>query len=74
MAEGEANAGGCLGCLSTILFFMLVWALIFGVTIGGVHYGISCSTDSGVSIESTGEPSSTSQRATEPAKAGEDEA
>jgi hypothetical protein len=44
-----SSGGGC-GCLSIILFVMLVWALVFGVTIDGRHYGISCSMARGVEV------------------------
>jgi len=46
------NGGtGCFGCLTIIAFFIIVWALIFGVTVGGHHYGISCSTADGVRFD-----------------------
>ena len=41
---------GC-GCLSPILGFLLIWALLFGVTVGGRHYFIDCSCAHGVSVE-----------------------
>lgn len=44
------KSGGC-GCLGLIVFCLLIWALVFGVTVGGRHYGISCSMDRGVVIE-----------------------
>lgn len=28
----------------------MIWGLVFGVTIDGRHYGISCSTDRGVEL------------------------
>lgn len=49
-SNSNSNGGGCLGCGGIILFFF-VWALIFGVTVGGVHYGLSCSVDQGVTLE-----------------------
>lgn len=52
MAEQQRSGGGgggC-GCLGCLVFVLLAWALVFGVTVGGVHYGISCSTGSGVEI------------------------
>lgn len=39
------------GCLSTIVAIIFIWALIFGVTIGGKHHGISCTRDRGVVVE-----------------------
>jgi len=45
--SGSAGCGGCLGC---VVFVLLAWALLFGITIGGIHYGISCSTERGVEI------------------------
>jgi hypothetical protein len=46
---------GCGGCLGTILIVVIVWALLFGVTIGGHHYGLDeCSCDKGVVVH-TGE-------------------
>ena len=45
------NGGGCFGCIGTILFFFVVWALIFGVTVSGVHYGIGCNQEQGVVLE-----------------------
>lgn len=51
----SVSGGGCFGCLGTIAFFMVVWALIFGVTIGGVHHSLSCSQDKGVAIRQVAE-------------------
>lgn len=51
----SVSGGGCFGCLGTIAFFMVVWALIFGVTIGGVHHSLSCSKDKGVAIRQVAE-------------------
>lgn len=42
---------GCFGCLSLILFAFLLWALVYGVTIGGRHYSVSCTTEHGVALE-----------------------
>jgi len=34
-----------------VLLAMLVWALVFGVTVGGRHHLVSCSDDRGLVIE-----------------------
>lgn len=52
-SSSENVQGGYWGCLSTILFAFLIWSLLFGVTIGGVHYALSCSTDKGVTLHSS---------------------
>ncbi len=44
----HSSYGGCLGVIAMVLF---VWALLFGVTYEGKHYGISCSRDRGVEVE-----------------------
>lgn len=44
------DGSGC-GCLSAIVFLILIWALVFGVTIGGKHYGLSCTCERGVVVE-----------------------
>lgn len=42
------NNNGCgyigIGCLGPVLFIIVLWMLLFGVTFGGVHYylGLSC--------------------------------
>ena len=46
----ENSSSGC-GCFSLILFVLLVWALLFGVTYGGKHHFISCSCERGVTVE-----------------------
>lgn len=49
--SGKCSGGGGCGCLSIILFFLLVWAFIFGgVTVEGKHYAIGCGCDEGVSV------------------------
>ena len=48
----DENNGGCLGCLGVILVTVMIWALLFGVTIGGKHYGIKdCSVEKGVELD-----------------------
>lgn len=40
------------GCLTVVVAVIALWALIFGITYGGVHYGLSsCSCDHGVVID-----------------------
>jgi hypothetical protein len=36
------------GCLSIIFTVIILFALIFGVTIKGIHYGIDCNCNDGV--------------------------
>jgi len=48
-ASATIGGGGC-GCTSIIIFFILVWALIFGVTVSGTHYKMTCSSESGVEL------------------------
>ncbi len=45
-----SDSGRSGGCVTTILAILLLWALLFGVTIGGRHYKLSCSKDKGVEI------------------------
>lgn len=50
--KGPTRRGeGEWGCLATILTAMVFIALIFGVTVNGRHYEISCGTG-GVTVES----------------------
>lgn len=46
---GRSSDGGC-GCLSIVVFCLLMWALVFGVTVEGKHYAIGCSCDEGVAV------------------------
>jgi hypothetical protein len=47
----EVGGGsGCGGCLSVILFVLVLWALLFGVTLDGKHYGLDLSCNDGVTI------------------------
>lgn len=57
MSSEDSSSGcgcgcGCVGCLSWVLVFLVFWALLFGVTVGSQHYGISCSTSQGVVLGS----------------------
>lgn len=50
--SGSGDTAGCGGCISAVLGFLLLWAIVFGVTVGGKHYGISgCSTDKGLEFD-----------------------
>lgn len=40
------------GCLPLVISCLVLWALLFGVTIDGKHYGVSCSCENGVTVES----------------------
>ena len=54
MSKSSSSGGGC-GCISIILGCIALWAVLFGVTINGKHYGlVDCSTNKGVTIH-TGE-------------------
>jgi hypothetical protein len=50
-SSSGSGGGGC-GCFSAILVIVALWALCFGVTIDGKHYGLSgCDTQKGVVID-----------------------
>jgi hypothetical protein len=53
MSEGNSssNSGGGCGCISIIATVLVLWALFFGVTVGGKHYELRCSDEPGVVIE-----------------------
>lgn len=44
-SSGGSSPFGCLGCVVTIL---ALWALVFGVTWGGIKYVVKCSATNGV--------------------------
>lgn len=45
------NSGSGCGCITFIAGVLFLWALLFGITIGGTHYGLgSCTTEHGVEI------------------------
>ncbi len=51
MSETRVNFG-CFGCVGFILTCMVLWALIFGITYGGKHHGVTCGNGSqGVVVE-----------------------
>lgn len=46
----DSSSGGC-GCFGLILTILALWALLFGVTYKGQHYGINgCSCERGVEV------------------------
>lgn len=47
MSNNQSNGG----CLSLIVFVIVLWAMIFGVTWNGKHHDINCSTERGVGID-----------------------
>ncbi len=51
-SENSSSGCGC-GCVGIIFGVLFIWALLFGVTINGTHYGLSgCSQSRGVEIDS----------------------
>jgi hypothetical protein len=48
--DDDGGGCGCWGCFSVVFALLLAWALLFGVTVGGRHYGMSCSMDRGVEV------------------------
>jgi hypothetical protein len=44
----SSSDGGCLGLLVCIV---LLWAVCFGVTVNGHHYGIDLSCEKGVEVQ-----------------------
>lgn len=50
--SNNSDSGGGCGCFIIPLVFIALWALIFGVTVGGKHYGVKgCDMDKGVEID-----------------------
>lgn len=47
----QNNTYGCGGCISTILFFLLMGALLFGVNYHGKLYKITCNSKDGVGLK-----------------------
>lgn len=47
----KRDGDGLLGCLGIIIFFIVLWAVFFGVTVGGRHYQMSCSCQDGVRFD-----------------------
>lgn len=50
--SGSSGGGEC-GCFSSVLFLLLMWALLFGVSVDGKHYGIGCSCDAVIPEDGT---------------------
>lgn len=50
--EKEEAASGCTctGCLGCLALVFVLWALVFGITVGGVHHAVTCSTERGVEV------------------------
>jgi hypothetical protein len=49
--EKKSGGGSGCGCFSTIATLLVLWALIFGVTVGGKHHRItSCSCEKGIEV------------------------
>lgn len=44
------NSGCGCGCIGLVLWIVLIWALLFGVTYDGRHYLLDCSCDHGVQV------------------------
>ena len=38
--DSSSNGGGCLGCISIIVFIFLFWSIFFGLNIGGNNYNL----------------------------------
>lgn len=54
MAKKKATAGDSNGpgCISIVLGIVALWALIFGLSVDGKHYGLSkCSCERGVEVD-----------------------
>lgn len=48
MSNETNEAQAPFGCLRVIITIIVVWAVLFGVTWNGKHYGLSCSCERGV--------------------------
>ncbi len=49
----SVKSDGC-GCFTIIFVVILIWAIIFGVTVNGHHYGLAgCNTDNGVKVDTS---------------------
>lgn len=50
MTKSEPESDSPFGCIGCVLTVIVLWALLFGVTYGGKHYGLSCSCANGVEV------------------------
>ncbi len=46
----DSSSASPLGCIPFVIGILTVWALLFGVTVGGKHHDVSCSCSRGVDI------------------------
>ena len=50
--SNDSGGGSGCGCITLPVFCIILWAILFGVTVDGKHYGISgCSCDRGVVVD-----------------------
>lgn len=49
MSADSSSESGC-GCITFIATVILLWAVLFGLTVDGKHYGMSCSRERGVEL------------------------
>jgi hypothetical protein len=47
----SSSGGSPFGCLAVIATLFVLWALVFGITVGGRKYEVGCSCDRGVVVE-----------------------
>ena len=40
-----------MGCVSVVVRVFVLWVLVFGITLGGKHYGLSLDCNKGVVVE-----------------------
>lgn len=51
MSDQPTASDGCLGLVAFAFSCIALWALLFGVTVGGNHYQIvDCSAERGVEV------------------------
>lgn len=46
----DEKGSGC-GCLGLVILCLTLWALLFGVTWGGKHYGVGCTRAKGIEFK-----------------------
>lgn len=50
--EGGCGCGcGCSSIVGAVLFVILLWAIVFGVTLGSRHYVLDLSLEEGVVLD-----------------------